>query len=540
MKISFYGGARQVTGSNFLFETKLGERFLIDCGMFQGGRAEEEQNAMRIPYDPSTIDYLILTHAHIDHSGRIPLLVKEGFKGDIYCTNATGDLVELMLLDSAGIQESDAEWQTKKNERQGKPPVEPLYTKADVEKTLPLLRTYQYRQIIEISESVSIRFRDAGHILGSSAVEIWVKDGDEILKIVASGDLGMRGHELIRDPEFIEDADYLLLESTYGNSTHGNYEESLRELMQVIEQTTSEGGTVIIPSFAVGRTQELIYEMNKYYEYTHRGETNPVRIIIDSPMATRATSIFMRNTDILDDEAQELIRKGDNIFSFDNLHFTQEVEESMALNSDREPKVIISASGMATGGRVRHHLKHHLWSEKNAIIFVGYQAVGTLGRIIQDGAKEVKILGETIASRAKIYDMEGFSAHADKETLLNWVDQFKTKPKKIILVHGEDQEMKPFAEEIKKRFNIDVVMPEFASTVILESNSLREIAYPFETEEEIERLKTKFVEVQAMMQELESRDLSLDTVDENRYQDLETVLLELRSALMDLNMLTGK
>ncbi len=540
MKVSFYGGARQVSGSNFLVETSQGDRFLIDCGMFQGGKAEEKKNFEPLPYAAEDVDFLILTHAHIDHSGRIPLLVKEGFKGPIYCTKATGDLLDLMLYDSASIQESDAEWETKKNQRQGKAPVEPLYREEDVDKTIPLLSTAAYQQIIQVSEHIRIRFRDAGHILGAASVEIWIEENGISTKLVFSGDLGMPDHMLIRNPEYIEEADYLILESTYGNSLHGDYEESLAQLMQVIEQTTSQGGTVVIPSFAVGRTQELIYEMNKYYEYTHEGQTNPVRIFVDSPMAKKATGIFMKNTEILNDEAQDLIRQGDNIFSFDNLEFTQTVDDSIALNSDKEPKVIISASGMATGGRVRHHLKHNLWKSNNAVIFVGYQGEGTLGRIIQDGAERVKILGDWIACKAKVYDMEGFSAHADRKTLLNWLDGFQKKPKKVILVHGEDREMLPLADTLKEKYGMEVFTPSAGTSLTLEANQEVQVSGIPTAEDRLDRLETKLQVILAMMNELDNRDIELSGLEEERLVELENTLVSLRSEIMDLNMLTGK
>lgn len=540
MKVSFYGGARQVSGSNFLVETSQGDRFLIDCGMFQGGKAEEKKNFEPLPYAAEDVDFLILTHAHIDHSGRIPLLVKEGFKGPIYCTKATGDLLDLMLYDSASIQESDAEWETKKNQRQGKAPVEPLYREEDVDKTIPLLSTAAYQQIIQVSEHIRIRFRDAGHILGAASVEIWIEENGISTKLVFSGDLGMPDHMLIRNPEYIEEADYLILESTYGNSLHGDYEESLAQLMQVIEQTTSQGGTVVIPSFAVGRTQELIYEMNKYYEYSHEGQTNPVRIFVDSPMAKKATGIFMKNTEILNDEAQDLIRQGDNIFSFDNLEFTQTVDDSIALNSDKEPKVIISASGMATGGRVRHHLKHNLWKSNNAVIFVGYQGEGTLGRIIQDGAERVKILGDWIACKAKVYDMEGFSAHADRKTLLNWLDGFQKKPKKVILVHGEDREMLPLADTLKEKYGMEVFTPSAGTSLTLEANQEVQVSGIPTAEDRLDRLETKLQVILAMMNELDNRDIELSGLEEERLVELENTLVSLRSEIMDLNMLTGK
>lgn len=540
MKIHFYGAARRVTGSNYLIETANDERFILDCGMFQGSKAEEAMNEHPLPYRPEELAFAILSHAHIDHSGRLPKLVKDGFRGSIYSTQATSDLAQLMLEDSAGIQESDAEWENKHLQRRGQPLIEPLYDKEDVTDTIKLLRPQAYGQIIQITPHIRLRFRDAGHILGSAIVELWIEEGGKTSKLVFSGDLGMRDHLLIRDPEYVEDADYLLLESTYGNSVHDNYQNSLKQLMHVIEDITGKGGTVVIPSFAVGRTQELIYEMNKYYEYEHPGEKYPVPIYIDSPLAVRATRVFMKNTEIMDDEAQRLIRGGDNVFEFANLHYTKTVEESMRLNKDRTPKVIISASGMATAGRVRHHLKHTLWNPKNGVIFVGYQGEGTLGRIIQDGAKKVKILGEWVACKAKVYDMGGFSAHADQPSLLDWLGGFKKLPHKIFLVHGEDREMLPFARTIKERFGIEAETPREGSAAILESGKAETLDFiPTELEEK-KTLEEDFYAIQALMSEWEDKEVALENLSPENLAALQNTLNKLRMGLMDLNLLTGR
>ena len=433
MDIQFYGAAKMVTGSNYLVKTEK-YNILVDCGMFQGNEEMEKLNYNDFPYNPSEIDFLILTHAHIDHSGRIPKLVKDGFRGRIITTNATYDLCKIMLKDSAKIQESDVEWENRKRQRAGKKTIEPLYTMKDAENSLKYFEPYFIDQKIKINDNIQIRFKDAGHILGSAILELWVREVNEEVKVVFSGDLGMPGRPIINSPDYIDEADYLVIESTYGDTIHESYEESTEKLIDIINKTVLRGGTVIIPSFAVGRTQELIYKLNKYYEYNPEVEEYmKVPIYIDSPMAVDATEAFKRNSSSFNDEARALILKGDNPFQFSNLRYIKSQEESMALNKYTFPKVIISSSGMATAGRIRHHLKHNLWDEKNSLVFVGYQAEGTLGRILLDGKRQVKILGEEIHVRAQIYDIKGFSGHADQNVLLDWINKFKKKPKKKYL-----------------------------------------------------------------------------------------------------------
>ena len=395
MQLSFLGAAQLVTGSNYLITTK-NHNILIDCGMFQGSKETEKMNFREFPYDPKSIDILILTHAHIDHSGRIPKLVKEGFRGRILSTKATFDLCGIMLLDSAKIQESDAEWDNRKRQRAGETMIEPLYTSEDAEQSLKYFEPYLYNQRVDINGEISIRFRDAGHILGSSILELWITEENKTTKLVFSGDLGMPNRPIIKDPEYVEEADYLIMESTYGDTFHPPLKESAKQMIDIINKTALRGGTVLIPSFAVGRTQELIYELNEYYEYSDVEEYMKVPIYIDSPMAVDATEVFQKNSGSFDQATQDLILSGDNPFAFSNLHYIKSQEESMALNKSDYPKVIISASGMATAGRIRHHLKHNLWNPKNSLIFVGYQAEGTLGRLLLDGIKKVKLMGEEV------------------------------------------------------------------------------------------------------------------------------------------------
>lgn len=543
MDIQFFGAAKLVTGSNFLLTTK-NHKILIDCGMFQGNKEKEMMNFEDFPYDVGEIDYLILTHAHIDHSGRIPKLVKDGFRGKIISTKATYDLCSIMLLDSAKIQESDAEWENKKRTRAGKPPIEPLYNMKDAEISLNYFDPYHYDQRIRLSEEITIRFKDAGHILGSSIVELWVKEGDETTKIVFSGDLGMPGRPIIRQPEYIREADYLILESTYGDTNHELFEESTEKLMDIINRTALRGGTVIIPSFAVGRTQELIYELNKYYEYNQDiQEHMKIPIYIDSPLATNATAVFQMNSSSFNEEARDLILKGDNPFSFSNLRYVKSSEESMSLNKANYPKVIISSSGMATAGRVRHHLKHNLWDPRNSLVFVGYQAEGTLGRILLDGADKVKLLGEEIDVQLEIYDLKGFSGHADQRTILDWLDKFNYKPKKIFLVHGEEGPATTLRERIEERFGIECIIPNMGDKMSITKDrvevsrglTIDPILLQEDIAMEIENISRKIAALQ------DKRDMEeLNTMVVKNYDELKNKLIDLKNDLMDLNILISK
>ena len=543
MDIQFFGAAKLVTGSNFLLTTK-NHKILIDCGMFQGNNEKERMNFEDFPYDLSDIDCLILTHSHIDHSGRIPKLVKDGFRGKILCTKATYDLCSIMLLDSANIQESDAKWENKKRNRAGKPNIEPLYTVEDAKASLNYFDPYFYNQRIKINEEITIRFKDAGHILGSSIVEIWVTEEKETTKIVFSGDLGMPGRPIIRHPEYINEADYLIIESTYGDINHEPYKKSTEKLVDIINRTALRGGTVIIPSFAVGRTQELIYELNKYYEYnTNIEEYMRIPIYIDSPLAVNATSVFQRNSSSFNEEAQELILKGDNPFNFGNLRYIQSTEESISLNKAKYPKVIISSSGMATAGRVRHHLKHNLWDPKNSLVFVGYQAEGTLGRILLNGAKKVKLLGEEIDVQLEIYDLEGFSGHADQDTLLNWIGKFRRKPKKIFLVHGEEGPANVLSELIEEKFKIETIIPNLGDKLNIskEGIELRKgvTIDPIMLQQDIENeIDSAYKEIEALKNKGDFDDI--DSMIINNYDELKNKLIDLRHSLMDLNMLISK
>lgn len=455
MKLSFFGAARTVTGSCHCVEV-AGKKILIDCGLHQG---RDDQDNSILDFAPNYIDYLIVTHAHIDHSGRIPLLVKQGFQGQIFTTRMTGQLLSIMLRDSAHIQESDAQWKNQKGKRAGREPVEPLYTIEDAERAVKQVVTFEYGQFIELFEGAKLRFIDAGHLLGSSYVELWLKEGDVERKIVFSGDIGNVNQPIIRDPSFITEADYVVMESTYGDRNHESPEESrvpakeyTERLAQIIDETFDQGGNVVIPSFAVGRTQELLYAMREMKEKGMVKNHPNFTVCVDSPLASEATKIFTGDLrGYLDAEALELVRVGSELFTFPGFTMTASSEESKMLNMDPTPKVIISASGMCDAGRIRHHLKHNLWRSASSIVFVGYQAEGTLGRQLLEGTETVKMFGEQIAVNAKIYNFKGFSSHADRDHLIEWIEKFSPKPMQVFVVHGDAKVTEIFTETLLQR-----------------------------------------------------------------------------------------
>lgn len=459
MKIKFCGASTGVTGSCHLL-TSGEHKILLDCGQFQGGKAQDALNYDKFPFEPSEIECVVLSHAHIDHCGRLPLLTKRGFEGKIYCTDATADLLSVMLKDSAYIHEKETEWKNRKAERAGREQVEPLYTIEDAEKTLSLVSPILYDQQIEINSDMKIVFNDAGHILGSAITELWVTEDDMESKIVFSGDLGMEGRPILRDPTYIKKADYVIMETTYGNRIHKELGSGVEKLIEIILNTTRRGGNVVIPSFAVGRTQELIYELNRFYDSNneYRKELDKIFVYIDSPMATTATEIFRKNAQVFDEETREYILKGDNPLEFKNLKFTRSSKESQDLNFNKEPKIIISASGMCEAGRIRHHLKHNLWNPKNSIVFVGYQGQGTLGRSLVEGIKMVTLFGEEIQVNAEIHNLEGFSGHADQNGLFAWLAHFEQKPKQIFLVHGEEESKKDFAKLVNEKLSYEPIV----------------------------------------------------------------------------------
>ena len=448
MKLRFFGADQCVTGSCHCLEVN-GKRILVDCGLQQG---RDEISNEELPFAAGEIDAVLVTHAHIDHSGRVPMLIKQGFRGRIVTTRLTAELLDIMLLDSAHIQESDAEWKNRKAERSGAPKVEPLYTVADAENVKQYVTTCEYGQDVELCEGVSVRFADAGHLLGSACITVTATENGETKKIIFSGDLGNVDQPIIRDPSHFAGADYVIMESTYGNRNHTEVWSYTDDLAQIIDETMAKGGNVVIPAFAVGRTQELLYFIR---EIKDKGlvKSNPdFPVYIDSPLARRATTIFTGDLDgYLDADALTLVQDGTHMFNFTNLHMTETVEESKALNEDGVPKVIISASGMCDAGRIRHHLKHNLWRPECTVVFVGYQGEGTLGRSLLEGAKTVKLFGEEIAVHAKIVNFQGLSSHADRDHLLAWIADIKApKPQHVFIVHG-DREVAPyFAESVEK------------------------------------------------------------------------------------------
>lgn len=541
MKITFCGASKTVTGSNYLIEAE-DKKLLLDCGMFQGSAREEQMNFESFIYNPKDIDYLILSHAHIDHSGRIPKLVKEGFNGKIYTTHATYDLCEIMLMDSANIGMQDAEWENRKRVRKGLAPIEPLYNTNDVEESLKLFKPVYYNQEIKIDDTFTFRLQDAGHILGSAIVELFINEDGKTTKLVFSGDLGMPERPILMDPTFIEDADYLIIESTYGDRDHPTYTDSTKSLIKIIEDTSQKGGTVVIPSFAVGRTQDLIYQLNSYYDGEGLEEYKKVPIYIDSPMAVSTTKVFEKNSNLFDEDAKNLILSGDNPFDFENIFYVRDVEESKRLNAVKYPKVIISASGMATAGRVRHHLKHNLWDPKNSVIIVGYQAEGSTGRKLVEGAKKVSLLGEEIKVEASVYSLQGFSAHADRSMLLNWIGHFKKFPKKIFLVHGEEKAITALKSEIENKWQANVHVPDLGDSVELYAADTKFNDSPVkEYEQRHEELLHLTERVEGLLKETNlDKDIYDKKFVKNNYDDLKDTLLNLEKEIMDYKVIVGK
>lgn len=456
MKLTFIGAAHEVTGSCILLETG-DKNILIDCGMEQGGDIYENAE---IPVNASEIDCVLLTHAHIDHSGLLPLLYSKGFRGTIYSTYATSDLCDLMLRDSAHIQEFEATWRNRKAARSGKEPYVPLYTMDDAVRTVKLFAPQKYNEKIEIFPNVKVRFNDAGHLLGSASIEVWATEGDITKKMVFSGDIGNLNQPILKDPTYLESADYVIMESTYGNRSHGETPDYITEVSEIIQRTFDRGGNVVIPSFAVGRTQELLYFLRQIKAEDRIKGYNNFAVYVDSPLAIESTVAFTRNTyDCFDSDTMELINKGINPLSFEGLRTTVTSDESRAINFDNTPKIIISASGMCEAGRIRHHLKHNLWRNECTVLFVGYQAEGTLGRLLLEGQKSVKLFGETVEVKADITFLNGVSGHADDKGLIKWISSYKESPKKVFVVHGDENSCETFAERVKNEVGFDSYAP---------------------------------------------------------------------------------
>ena len=460
MKLEFLGAAHEVTGSCHYLEF-ADKHVLVDCGMEQGPDLYVNQE---IPVNASTIDYVFVTHAHIDHSGLLPMLYNHGFRGQIFTTTATHQLCEIMLKDSAHIQMFEAEWKNRKAKRAGRPEVVPLYDMNDAVGVLGHFVSCDYHSVINVCEGLKVRFVDAGHLLGSSSIEMWISEntaeGVEERKIVFSGDIGPGNRPLIKDPEYLTSADYVVMESTYGDRTHETPPDYAVELARVIRDTFTRGGNLVIPAFSVGRTQEMLYFIRRIKMENLLPEVQNFEVYVDSPLAVEATTIFGKNVqDCFDDTALALVQQGINPIGFPGLRMAITSDESKMINFNDKPKVILSASGMCEAGRIRHHLKHNLWRKDSTILFVGYQVPGTLGNMLLNGAKEVKLFGETIEVQAKIENLPGISGHADVNQLTKWVSMFDPKPKRVFIVHGEDKVTEQFAAHIHEELGLEAYAP---------------------------------------------------------------------------------
>ena len=545
MKVTFLGATKTVTGSNFLVEG-AGKKFLVDCGMYQGSAADEFENEAPFLFNIDEIDFMLLTHAHIDHSGRIPKLYNEGYRKDVIATKATCDLCSIMLPDSGHIQEMEAEWKNKKRERKGEKTIPPIYTAEDAAKSLEIFRPVQYNEIVDIDENIKARFNDAGHMLGSSIIEVWITENGETKKIVFTGDLGNNDIPLLSPPTMISDADYLVMESTYGNRLHMRNDDKAEIFLNVVYETLEKGGTVVIPSFAVGRTQEILYELNRIKDKKDDEEFSKkyqklmsVPVYVDSPLAISATEVFKENMNLFNEETQAIINEGDNPLEFNGLKFTRTADESKALNASEESSIIISASGMCEVGRIKHHLKHHLWEPNSTILFVGYQAPGTLGRKLVDGEKKVKIFGEEIAVNARIEYIEGYSGHADQEWLMNFVYSFTTPPKHIFLVHGEPEGQIVLKQKLEENTNIPITIPDYGETYEIgeeiamigkTENKARERYLRLEVLERMNTLKEELEDMSTIVKEeyLEKDNTDADIIKiKERLKELEAQIVKI-------------
>lgn len=460
--IQFLGAAGEVTGSCFLLRFG-GRQVLVDCGLIQGRPADEARNKEPFPFDPSQIDAVILTHAHLDHSGRLPLLVKRGFTGPIHAQTATRDLCQIMLRDAAYINEKEVEWENRKRGRKGLKLLEPLYTMADAERTLLNIVPLPYHERRSVLPGLDVRLQDAGHILGSSIIEVWISENGNERKLVFSGDLGHHGAPVMREPARVPEADMVIMESTYGDRQHRSWESTWQELAEILDSAAHTGGNILIPAFAVGRTQDLLYSFGHYF---HEWDMKRWSVFLDSPMAIEATEVYSRHPDLFDAEARQLYSGGRKPFSPPNLHLTRTAEESMALNRVHSGAIIIAGSGMCEGGRIKHHFKHNIWRDNCHVIMVGFQVEGTLGRRLVDGAGQIKLWGETFNVAARIHTLGGFSAHADQQGLIDWYGYFKTRPP-LVLVHGENKARETLATEIKNRFKCTVTQPQYGQLMEL-------------------------------------------------------------------------
>jgi metallo-beta-lactamase family protein len=501
MKLTFIGADHQVTGSCHFIQA-CGKNILVDCGMQQGTNPYE---CCELPVSEALIDYVFLTHAHVDHSGNLPLLYAKGFRGKVFTTEASADLCSIMLRDCAHIQMQEAEWKNRKAKRySGIEAIEPAYTMEDADGIIKRLVACEYNQKIEIAEGIVIRFTDIGHLLGSASIEVWLTEDGISKKIVFSGDIGNKNQPLIKDPAYTKDADYVVMESTYGDRYHSAEKpEYVSELAEIIKTTFTKGGNVVIPSFAVGRTQEILYFLRKIKEDNMIPDYPDFEVYVDSPLAVEATGIFQKNKyACFDEEAMELVRKGINPISFPNLKLSITSDESKQINFDEKPKVIISASGMCEAGRIRHHLKHNLWRQECTILFVGYQAAGTLGRVLIEGTDEVKLFGETVDVKASIKQLPGLSGHADKGGLIEWINAFERKPDRIFVVHGDDTACNLFTECLKIEHGQRAYAPYSGTRFDLLTNTVEYEAAPVAVKKRIRSASDVFARLLAAGQRL--------------------------------------
>ncbi len=461
-KITFLGAAQNVTGSRYLLETE-GSRLLVDCGLYQE-RDLRLRNWDPFPVPPATIDAVLLTHAHVDHCGYLPKMIREGFQGSVYATRATVEIAKIVLLDSGHLQEEDAEIKRRRHEREGRKsqyPEAPLYTRAEAEATLPQLKAVDYEEPVVIKEGLEVSFHDAGHILGSAMIKIHLGKRT----ILFSGDVGRWDRPILRDPTLFEQADYVITESTYGDRLHQNFDNHAQQLAEIINTTRKSGGNVVIPSFAIERAQEVLYHLN---ELLRENRIPHLLVFMDSPMAAAVTEIFRRHPELFDEEMKTLIRQQASPFDFPNLKMVKEVSESKAINHIKGTVIIIAGSGMCTGGRIKHHLENNISRKESTILFVGYQAVGTLGRQIVDGAKQVRLFGKTHRVRARIAQMEGFSGHADRDELFRWLSNLKKSPRHVFVTHGEPEAAQSYADYLQEKTGWKTSVPAYRDEVILD------------------------------------------------------------------------
>lgn len=532
MKIKFLGAAREVTGSCFIIETDQA-RFAVDCGMHQGGADIETRNRDTEAYDPSHIDFFLITHAHIDHSGLLPRMVQNGFKGPVYATEPTGELIKILLLDSAHIQETDAKSKTKRMQRNGRTEKsEPLYSTPDARAVFPLIKKVTYNQSITPAAGIKVNFQDAGHILGAAILELFIAEAGTPTKLVFSGDIGRRRQLLVEDPVTISDADYLFMESTYGDRDHKGEADSLHEMAEAIQYSYSRGEKIIIPAFAVERTQEMLYSL---YLLDIEGKLpKDMPVYLDSPLAIKATEIFRRYHKYLDADTQNILKNGENPLDLPQLKFSSSTEQSMRINEMKGSAIVISASGMCNAGRIRHHLRHNLWRPGASIVFVGFQAQGTPGRKIVEGAKKIRIFNEDIAVKAKIWTIGGFSAHAGQRQLLDWLGHFQNKKMPVYLVHGEAGAQDTLASLIREQLGFGVAIPEYLEEINIKAGSRpQEIKRPRPARPPLE-LAPLLADLKAKIDYINARMDKIQSLPESEQQEVIQLLRQVNQNMDDI------